>query len=155
MKTRNAPKKLDAMAREVEALKKRVAELEAARVKDLFTRPLPTIPTAPTVNPHPWIDPLPYIPFVPHVPAYPFETRGHGGMCACPECCPPVWCGTADTKIRFTAQGAAAAPQIWNLPSGAYELRTVLPTANAGCAGAINTGQVWVGTIGGAPPASS
>ena len=74
---------LDCEERELRAM---VAAAEGASVQPVA--PAPTLPLwPPTINPSP--SPM-WPPFIPAPdPLTPWIVAPHGGMCACPRCCPP------------------------------------------------------------------
>lgn len=87
-----------ALDREERELRAMVAAAEGTSVQPVA--PAPTLPLwPPTINPSP--SPM-WPPFVPAPsPLTPWIVAPHGGMCACPRCCPP-WTlgGEGWTSIR-------------------------------------------------------
>lgn len=63
----------------------------------------------PIVLPYPvWVPPIlpaPQPPIYPGLGSHPWiiQTGGHGGACACPQCCPSVICGTVTMQPDLVA----------------------------------------------------
>ncbi len=74
-----------ALEREIVELRTKIAERDAT-IARLVGAMQPAAPAPPLVPPAPF----PSFPSIPGV--NPFKINDHGGMCACPQCCPPFLC---------------------------------------------------------------
>ena len=90
----------------VDEMKKRRAELadldrmiEAATGERPAAAPVVLVPLPYPVPAPPMLPPIGPHPFTPLQPLEPWRFMGHGGMCACPECCGKVTCKPLGTLV--------------------------------------------------------